>query len=54
MGVSNGDEDGGGVDGDGSGGYSLSRQGARTVTSIPLNCSLMATALQNFSWMDAD
>ena len=35
MGVSNGDEDGGGVDGDGSGSNSLSRQGAETETSIP-------------------
>ena len=35
MGVSNGDEDGGGVDGDGSGGNSPSRQGAGTETSVP-------------------
>ena len=35
MGVSNGDEDGGGVDGDGSGGNSPSQQGARTETSVP-------------------
>ena len=35
MGVSNGDEDGGGVDGDGSGGNSPSRQGAETETSVP-------------------
>ena len=37
MGVSNGDRDGGGVDGDGSGGNSPSRQGARTETSVPRN-----------------
>ena len=35
MGISNSDEDGGGVDGDGSGGNSPSRQGARTETSVP-------------------
>ena len=35
MGVSNGDEDGGGVDGDGSGGNSSSRQGAGTETFVP-------------------
>ena len=35
MGVSNSDEDGGGVDGDGSGGNSPSRQGAETETSVP-------------------
>ena len=35
MGGSNGDEDGGGVDGDGSGGNSLSRQGAETETFVP-------------------
>ena len=35
MGVSNGDEDGGGVDGDGSGGNSPSRQGAGTEISVP-------------------
>jgi hypothetical protein len=35
MGVSNDDEDGGGVDGDGSGGNSPSRQGAGTEISIP-------------------
>jgi hypothetical protein len=54
MGVSNGDGDGGGVDGDGSGGNSPSRQGAGTETSIPRNWSLMAAALWNFLWMDAD
>jgi hypothetical protein len=53
MGVSNGDEDGGGVDGDGSGSNSLSRQGAGTETFVPQNLSLMAAALRNFSWMDA-
>ena len=35
MGVSNSDKDGGGVDGDGSGGNSPSRQGAETETSVP-------------------
>jgi hypothetical protein len=35
MGVSNGDEDGGGVDGDGSEGNSPSRQGAGTEISVP-------------------
>ena len=40
MGVSNGDEDGGGVDGDGSGGNSPSRQGAGTETSVPRNLFL--------------
>ena len=37
MGFSNGDEDGGGVDGDDSGGNSLSRQGVGTETSVPRN-----------------
>jgi hypothetical protein len=54
MGVSNGDEDGGGVDGDCSGGNSPSQQGARIETSIPQNLSLMTAALRNFSWIDAD
>ena len=35
MGGSNGDDGGGGVDGDGSGGNSPSRQGAETETSVP-------------------
>ena len=35
MGISNGDEDGGGVDGDGSGGNSPSRQGAKTELVSP-------------------
>ena len=35
MGGSNGDEDGGGVDGDGFGGNSPSRQGAGKETSVP-------------------
>jgi hypothetical protein len=52
MGVSNGDEDGSGVDGYGSGGNSPTRQGARTETSVPWNWSSMAAALRNFSWMD--
>jgi hypothetical protein len=54
MGVSNVDEDGGGVDGDGSEGNSPSRQGAETETAIPQNLSSMAAALWNFLWMDAD
>jgi hypothetical protein len=54
MGDSNNDEDGGGVDGDGSWGQFPVRQGAGTETSVPRNWSLMAAALQNFSWMDAD
>jgi hypothetical protein len=33
------------TDGDGSGGTSLSRQGAKTETSIPRNLSLTAAAL---------
>jgi hypothetical protein len=53
MGVSNGDEDGGGVDGDGSGGNSPSRQGAGTETSVPRNLSSMVAVLLNFSWMEA-
>jgi hypothetical protein len=35
MGISNDNGDGGGVDGDGSGGNSPSQQGARTETSVP-------------------
>jgi hypothetical protein len=54
MGVSNSDEDDGGVDGDGSGGNSPSRQGAGIETSVPRNWFSMAAALWNFSWMDAD
>ena len=53
MGVSNGDEDGGGVDGDGSGGNSPSQQGAGTEISVPRNLSSMAAELRNFSWMEA-
>src|SRR5215203_4051476 len=37
MGDSNGDEDGGGVNGDGSGGNSPSRRRAGTETSVPRN-----------------
>jgi hypothetical protein len=54
MGISNVDEDGGGVDGDGSRGNFPSRQGAGTETSVPQNWSWMAAALRNSSWMDAD
>ena len=50
MGVSSGDEDGGGVDGDDSGVNSLSRQRAGTETSVPRNLSSMAAALRNSSW----
>ena len=49
MGVSSGDEDGGGVDGDDSGGNSPSRQRAGTETSVPRNLSSMAAALRNSS-----
>ena len=53
MGVSNGDEDGSGVDGDGSGGNSPSRQGVGTETFVPQNLSSMAAKLRNFSCMEA-
>jgi hypothetical protein len=53
MGVINDDEDGGGVDGDGSGGNSPSRQGAEKEISIPQNLSSMAAALRKFLWMEA-
>jgi hypothetical protein len=53
IGDINGDEDGGGVDGDGSEGNSLSRQAIRTKTYVPRNWSLMAAALQNFSCTEA-
>jgi hypothetical protein len=53
MGVGNDDEDDGGVDGDGFGSNSPSRQGAETEISIPRNLSSMVAALQNFSWIDA-
>jgi hypothetical protein len=52
--MSNNDKDGGGVDGDGSGGNSPSRQGAGTETSVPRKWSSMAVAMWNFSWMDAN
>jgi hypothetical protein len=52
MGVSNGDEDDGGVDGDGFEGNSPSWQVAGIEIFFPRNCSLMAAALRNFSWMD--
>jgi hypothetical protein len=52
MGVSNGDEDGGGFDGDGFGGNPPSRQGAGAETSIPRTSSSMAASLWNFSWID--
>jgi hypothetical protein len=50
MGVSNGDGDGGGVDGDGSQDNSPSWQGAGTETSVPQNWCSMAAALRNFLW----
>jgi hypothetical protein len=37
------------TDGDGSGGTSLSRQGARTETFVPQNSSAVAVELQNCS-----
>jgi hypothetical protein len=54
MGDSNVDEDGGGVDRDGSRGNSPSRQGAGTETSIPQNWSSTAAALRNFIWENAN
>jgi hypothetical protein len=54
MGDSNDDGDGGGVDGDGSGGNSLSRQGARRETTVPRNWSSMVAMLRNFLWIDAN
>jgi hypothetical protein len=53
MGLSNIDEDGGEVDGDGSGGNSPSRQGAGTETSILRILSSAAAELWNFLWMEA-
>jgi hypothetical protein len=53
MGDSNIDGDGGRVDGDGSGGNSPSRQGARPETPVPRTSSSMAAALRNFSWIIA-
>ena len=44
VGVSNCDRDAGGVDGDGSGGNSPSRQGAGTETSVPRILSAIAAA----------
>jgi hypothetical protein len=54
MGDSNINEDDGGVDGDGSGGNSLSRHGAGTETSVPQTSSTMAAALRNFIWKIID
>jgi hypothetical protein len=51
MGVTSSDEDGGGIDGDGTGANYPSRQGARTKTSVPQNWSSMMAALQNFLWI---
>jgi hypothetical protein len=42
------------TDGDGSGGTSLSRQGAGTETSVPQNSSVAAAELQNCSGNFAD
>jgi hypothetical protein len=42
------------IDGDGSRGSSLSRQGARTETSVPRNLSSTAAALRNCSGIFAD
>jgi hypothetical protein len=42
------------TDGDGSGGTSLSRQGARIETSVPRNLSSMAVELRNCSGKNAD
>jgi hypothetical protein len=54
MGDSNGDGDGGGVDGNGFGGNSPSWQGAGTETYVSQNWSLMVAALQNFSGRNTD
>jgi hypothetical protein len=42
------------TDGDGSGGTSLSRQGAGTETSVPRNSSAAAVELRNSFWKLAD
>jgi hypothetical protein len=42
------------TDGDSSGGTSLSRQGARTETSVPRNSSAMAAELRNYFWKIAE
>jgi hypothetical protein len=42
------------TDGDGSGGTSLSRQGAGTETSVPRNSSMSAAELRNCSGNFAD
>jgi hypothetical protein len=42
------------VDGDGSGGTSLSWQGAKTETSVPRNLSAVAAELRNSFWKIAD
>jgi hypothetical protein len=42
------------TDGDGSGGTSLSRQGAGTETSVPRNLSMAAAELRNSFWKFAD
>jgi hypothetical protein len=42
------------TDGDGSGGTSLSRQGAGTETSVPRNLSSTAAVLRNCSGKNAD
>ena len=54
MGDSNGDEDGGGVDGDDSGGNSPSRRRAGTETSVPRNLSSRWRRLRNSSWNIVD
>jgi hypothetical protein len=45
---------GDGVDGDGSGGTSPSRQGARTENSVPQNWSSTTAALWNFTEKNAN
>jgi hypothetical protein len=42
------------TDGDGSGGTSLSRQGARTETSVSRNLSMAVAELRNCFWKFAD
>jgi hypothetical protein len=42
------------IDGDGSGGTSPSRQGARIENSVPQNLSLMVAELRNYSGKNVD
>jgi hypothetical protein len=51
---SNSDEDGDGVNGDGSGGNSPSWQDTGIETSVPRISSVMVAALWNFFWKNVD